>query len=92
MKAYSNDLRRKVVAAYERGHRSQREIAELFGVSPATVRNFVRRKRESGSPDALAHSGGTPARIDDEAIKQALVTVTESDARAWFAHCGYALN
>lgn len=28
----------------------------------------------------------------EEAIKQALATVTESDARAWFAHCGYALN
>lgn len=26
------------------------------------------------------------------AIKQALTTVTESDARAWFKHCGYALR
>jgi transposase len=67
MKAYSNDLRRKIVAAYERGHRSQREIAELFGISPATVRNFVRRQRERGSPDALPRAGGAPARIDDAA-------------------------
>ncbi len=67
MKAYSNDLRRKVVAAAERGHRSQREICELFGVSPATVRNFVRRKRERGSPDQLPRAGGAPARIDEEA-------------------------
>lgn len=67
MKAYSNDLRRKIVSAYERGHHSQREIAELFGVSPATVRNFVRRKRERGSPDELPRGGGAPARIDDEA-------------------------
>lgn len=28
----------------------------------------------------------------EAAIKQALATVTESDARAWFNHCGYALN
>ena len=42
MKAYSNDQRRKIVSAYERCHHSQREIAELFGISPATVRNFVR--------------------------------------------------
>jgi transposase len=28
----------------------------------------------------------------ETAIKQSLATVTESDARAWFAHCGYALN
>jgi transposase len=67
MKAYSDDLRRKIVSAYERGRRSQREIAELFGVSPATVRNFVRRKRERGSPDQLPRGGGAPARIDDTA-------------------------
>ena len=67
MKAYSDDLRRKVVSAYERGHRSQREIAELFGISPATVRNFVRRKRERGSPDQLPRGGGAPARITDAA-------------------------
>lgn len=28
----------------------------------------------------------------EAAIKQALATVTESDARAWFKHCGYALR
>ena len=28
----------------------------------------------------------------EAAIKQALATVTASDAFAWFAHCGYALN
>jgi transposase len=67
MKAYSNDLRRKIVAACERGRRSQREIAELFGVSPATVRNFIRRQRERGSPDQLPRGGGAPARLDDEA-------------------------
>jgi transposase len=67
MKAYSNDLRRKIVAAYERGRRSQREVAELFGVSPATVRNFVRRKRERGTPDVLPRGGGPRALLDDDA-------------------------
>ena len=28
----------------------------------------------------------------EAAIKQALATVTQSDARAWFKHCGYALR
>jgi transposase len=28
----------------------------------------------------------------ERAIKQALETITESDALAWFAHCGYQLN
>lgn len=70
MKAYSNDLRRKIVSAYERHQHSQREIAELFGVSPATVRNFIRRKRERGSPDQLPRSGGAPARLDDHASNE----------------------
>ena len=28
----------------------------------------------------------------EEAIKQAIATVSESDARAWFKHCGYVLH
>jgi transposase len=28
----------------------------------------------------------------EEAVRQALRTVTESEARPWFAHCGYALH
>jgi transposase len=66
MKACSNDLRRKIVSAYERDRRPQREIAELFGVSPATVRNFVRRKRERGTPDVLPRGGGACALHDEE--------------------------
>jgi transposase len=28
----------------------------------------------------------------EAAIKQAITAVTESDARAWFKHCGYLLH
>ena len=49
VKAYSNDLRRKIVEAYESGDYSLGEAADLFGVSLATVKNFLRRKRETGS-------------------------------------------
>lgn len=28
----------------------------------------------------------------DAAVRRALATVTEADARAWFAHCGYVLH
>lgn len=67
MKAYSNGLRHKIVAACERGHLSQREVGELLGVSPATVRNFIRRNRERGAPDVLPRGGGARALLDDEA-------------------------
>jgi transposase len=67
MKPYSNDLRSKIVVAYESTEYSQRAVAALFGVSPATVRNLVRRKRETGSADAFPHSGGKAPALNDKA-------------------------
>jgi putative transposase len=67
MNAYSNDLRRKIVAIYESTEYSQSAVAALFGVSPATVRNLVRRKRQTGSTDALPHAGGKAASLDGPA-------------------------
>ena len=67
MKSYSNDLRRRIVAAYQSGDYSQDEIAELFGVSQKSVSNFVTRFEQTGSPDQLAHGGGRQAELDDQA-------------------------
>jgi transposase len=41
---------------------------------------------------ALRAAGARTQRALARAIKQALETITESDALAWFAHCGYRLN
>src|SRR5437016_14372855 len=41
---------------------------------------------------ALRAAGARTRRALARAIKQALETITESDALAWFAHCGYRLN
>lgn len=67
MKPYSNDLRRRIVAAYEIGDYSQDEIAELFGVCQKTVSNFVTRFEQTGSADQLPHGGGQKARLNDDA-------------------------
>jgi transposase len=62
MKAISPDLRHRIVAAYERGEGSQRQIAERFAVGEATVERLVRLKRETGTLDPKPHAGGwTPA-------------------------------
>lgn len=67
MRPYSNDLRRRIVEAWERHEYSQPQVAELFGVSLATVKNFLRRKRETGSPDALPPAGGKRPALDEKA-------------------------
>jgi transposase len=41
---------------------------------------------------ALRAAGARTYRALERAIKQALEAITESDALAWFAHCGYRLN
>jgi transposase len=65
MKSYSNDLRRRIVAAYETGDDSQDEIAELFGVCQKTVSNFVTRYEQTGSADQLARGGGRKASLNE---------------------------
>jgi transposase len=41
---------------------------------------------------ALRAAGARTRRKLERAIKRALETITESDALAWFTHCGYQLN
>lgn len=41
---------------------------------------------------ALRAMGARTRRKLERAIKRALETITQSDALAWFAHCGYKLN
>ena len=49
MKAYSVDLRQKVVDAYEQQEGSQRELAKRFKVSPNFVRLLLKRHQTEGT-------------------------------------------
>ena len=61
MKAYSEDLRERIVAAVAGGKRPE-EVAELFAVSPASVRRYVRQGREQGHLRS-ASPPGRPRRL-----------------------------
>jgi transposase len=63
MKAYSEDLRRKVVEARERGL-SKGEVARLFGVSLSSVKRFFRMARE-GLPLKPGKAPGKRPKIDE---------------------------
>ncbi len=48
MKTYSQDLRQKMLAAGDHGM-PRKEAVATFGVSPATLKRWLRRRRETGS-------------------------------------------
>jgi transposase len=64
MAPYSLDLRQKIVQAYERGAGSQRELAELFGVSLSFVEKLFIQLRRTGDVAPKPHAGGLPSRLD----------------------------
>jgi transposase len=47
MKAYSQDLRERVVRAAEQGYK-RADIIKLFGVSLATIKRYLKQRREAG--------------------------------------------
>src|SRR4029453_6515905 len=64
MKAYSLDLREKVLTAYHRQEGSIRQLAKRFTVSPRFVGELIGRFRRTGSYAPRPHGGGNPPRID----------------------------
>jgi transposase len=66
MKAYSLDLRQRVVAAYEKGKGSLAEVAQQFNVGQTFVKKMLRQHRETGSVAPLAHGGGRQPSLSDK--------------------------
>ncbi|HEV8157890.1 MAG TPA: IS630 transposase-related protein [Pyrinomonadaceae bacterium] len=58
MRAYSLDLRERVVAAYEKGTKTIAEIAAQFSVGQTFLKKMLRQKRESGSLERLPQRAG----------------------------------
>ena len=66
MKAYSLDLRERVVAAYEQRRSSIAEVAEQFNVGQTFVKKMLRQKRDAGTVALLAHGGGRPPSLSEK--------------------------
>jgi transposase len=73
MKAYSIDLRQRIVAAVERGMRRS-DVAATFGVSLSTIKRLLARRRRDGA-DTLA------AQIPSGRRR----TITPDQHAAWWA-------
>jgi transposase len=62
MKAYSVDLREKVLRAVDQGS-SREEIIKVVGVSRATIKRYMKQRRETGSVAPKAIPGRTPKKL-----------------------------
>ena len=60
---YAQDLRDRVLAAYDRGMKTK-QIADLFQVSPAWARRVKQRRRETGETTPRPMGGATVVKID----------------------------
>src|SRR5918995_5826231 len=68
MKAYSEDLRQKVVQAVQQRGSSKSEAARLFGISLSSVKRYT-RLADRGEPLTPRKGGGRPPKADDATRK-----------------------
>jgi transposase len=65
-KAYSDDLRRKILGAYDRKAGSLRELSERFCVSYAWARKISWQRRRTGQMERVEQRHGSPSRATAE--------------------------
>jgi len=72
MKAYSVDLRQKVIDAYEQEKISQRELAERFQVSLSFIQTLLKQYRTEATIEPKPHTGGFVSKVAEhlELIEQ----------------------
>jgi transposase len=69
-RAYSDDLRRKILQAYERSRVSYQKLADRFGVSRSYVHRIQQQKVRTGKMERIPQScNGRPSRLTEEIRK-----------------------
>ena len=90
-KAYSNDLRRKLLEAYDRGEGSLRELAERFGESSPYAWKISAQRKRTGQVERVEQRHGPESKVT-EAVEEQLrtwvrlqpdLTLVEFQERLW---------
>ena len=85
MKAYSHDLRERVVRAVDQGYK-RADIIKVFGVSRATIKRDLKQRRETGELRVRPIPGRPSQKFAP--LQQGLVAQLESFPDATLeAHC-----
>jgi len=90
-KAYSDDLRRKLLQAHDRGEGSLRELAQRFGVSVPWAWKISRQRKQTGQIERIEQRHGPRSRLTVEVqekirrlVKQQPdATLVELQQRLW---------
>jgi putative transposase len=69
MKAYSLDLRQKIVDAYAEGNISQRQLARQFRVALSFIEKLLKQHRETGNIAPKVRTEQTPTKLNEEQLK-----------------------
>ncbi len=77
MAAYSIDLRKKILSAWENKEGSQRELAKRFKVSLSFIRDFLRRYRATGEIAARPQGGDRRSKLKGQKSELLKIMVTE---------------
>jgi transposase len=71
-RAYSDDLRRKLLEAHTAGKGTLAELAERFGVSLAWAWKISSARKRTGSMERTLYPAGPKTRVNREAIRALL--------------------
>ena len=83
-RAYSNDLRERVVRAVERGELSCRQAAAHYGVGISTAIKWVQRLRRTGSVGPSKIGGYRPKKVRGGSGCWNAVAAATSRCAAWW--------
>ncbi len=75
MKAYSLDLRQKIIDAYTQEKNSVRKVASRFKVACSFVQKLIKRYQEGETIEPLPHGGGFISKL--EQYSQAIAQLVE---------------
>jgi transposase len=87
MKAYSEDLRKKILEAVDRGM-PKSKAAKTFGVSRSSVKRYAAARREGRSLTPNKHPGSKP-KLDERARKILEADVVERPATTLKDRCRF---
>src|SRR5215467_1655691 len=97
MKPYSQDLRERVVKAVDKGL-SRSEIVKLFGVSEATIKQYLRLRSETGNLAPKRIPGYPPRKLGElqKGLRPQLEAhpdaTLEEHCRLWEAQTGVKVS